>query len=217
MSYERVQRRLARHLAALCSQSYRTQPEVDGYELIETVHYNTDDATVYWRPGRLVVAVRGTEVAGDTGPLKALVEWFYNLTFRPERWALVDVHVHRGFLAHFRGLWDQVVQTDAYERHVMSDDEIIYTGHSRGGAIAQLAALYERPDLVCTFGSPRVGGRSFVERCREQSITHWRVVNTLDLVPHLPPGIWFRHYSNPKFRASVTGTHPINQYREALA
>lgn len=203
------------HLARLCSQSYRRQPACAAYELCETVHYGTDDATVFWRPGRLVVAVRGTELADGRG-LARFREWLYNIAFRPVHWGLCDVHVHRGFLAHFRGLWDRVMNTRPYEQHIMGDDAVIFAGHSRGGAIAQLAALYEPAGLVVTFGSPRVGGRSFRERCREQGVPHLRVTNGLDVVPCLPPPLWYRHYGE-HYRASWTGTHQVGHYVDALS
>lgn len=210
-----IDRSLTLHLALLCSQSYRRDPACRAYELCETVEHGTDDATVFWRPGRLVVAVRGTELVDGRGPIGRFREWLYNLAFRPVRWGLYDVHVHRGFLANFKGLWDRVMNTRPYEQHIMSNDQVIYTGHSRGGAIAQLAALYESPALVTTFGAPRVGGRSFVERCREQGLRHRRIVNALDVVPRLPPPLWYRHYGDA-YRASWTGTHRIDDYVEAL-
>lgn len=205
---ERVDPYIARHCAKLAAESYQTTPEYYDYHMVESVSYGTDDATLFWRPGRFVIAFRGTDTAS---------EWLWNVMVVPERWRLFDVEVHGGFFAHFIGLWDKLTATATYKRHRdQSDDQVIYTGHSRGGAIAQLAGLYTKPDLVCTFGSPRVGGRSFRAVCERSGIRHWRIVNTLDVITRLPLPIWYRHYGL-KYRASWTGTHTINDYIGALS
>jgi len=68
-------------------------------------------------------------------------------------------------------------------------------GHSLGAALATLFVIENdakrKFDVVslCTFASPRVGNTEFVRRFNELPIDSWRIVNTSDVVPKLPPHI----------------------------
>ena len=59
------------------------------------------------------------------------------------------------------------------------------TGHSMGGALAQLAAWYHPPRAVYSFGAPRVGDAGFAARMA--SVPIYRLVNGRDVVADLPP------------------------------
>jgi len=68
-------------------------------------------------------------------------------------------------------------------------------GHSLGAALATLFVmendLKRRFDIVslCTFASPRVGNMEFVQRFNKLPLDSWRIVNTSDVVPKLPPHV----------------------------
>jgi triacylglycerol lipase len=68
-------------------------------------------------------------------------------------------------------------------------------GHSKGGALAVLAAALlarngSRPDALYTFGQPKVGTKSFVRWFDENGPSvYLRAVNGADIVPHLPPSL----------------------------
>eukprot|EP00403_Amphidinium_massartii_P010295 CAMPEP_0178418632 /NCGR_PEP_ID=MMETSP0689_2-20121128/25190_1 /TAXON_ID=160604 /ORGANISM="Amphidinium massartii, Strain CS-259" /LENGTH=416 /DNA_ID=CAMNT_0020040035 /DNA_START=59 /DNA_END=1307 /DNA_ORIENTATION=+ len=69
-----------------------------------------------------------------------------------------------------------------------------FTGHSLGGAMASLAAyrmakeyeMVQRSVSIYTFGQPRVGNSVLAARIRELIPNHFRLVNGLDVVPHMP-------------------------------
>lgn len=71
----------------------------------------------------------------------------------------------------------------------------IVTGHSLGAALGTLFVMENdskrKFDLttLCTFASPRVGNMEFVHTFNKLPMDSWRIVNTRDLVPKLPPKI----------------------------
>lgn len=71
----------------------------------------------------------------------------------------------------------------------------VVTGHSLGSALSTLFVMENdrkgKFDITtsCTFASPRVGNKEFVRQFNQLPIDSWRIVNTLDIVPKLPPHI----------------------------
>ncbi|EPZ35680.1 Lipase, class 3 domain-containing protein [Rozella allomycis CSF55] len=85
--------------------------------------------------------------------------------------------------------------------------ELIITGHGQGGALAVLAGLDILENLnpeykveVVTFGAPRIGDPAFANHVNKVFAEHraslTRVINSNDLVPHLPLSPVFQHHSN---------------------
>ncbi|NBD38588.1 MAG: DUF2974 domain-containing protein [Verrucomicrobia bacterium] len=93
---------------------------------------------------------------------------------------------HTGFLDAFKKVKDTVEQ----DLHALGKDYAVYiTGHSLGGALALVATkqLQSEQFAACyTFGSPRVGNSEFGDSIKTPI---YRVVNTADIVPRLPPGL----------------------------
>jgi len=71
----------------------------------------------------------------------------------------------------------------------------IVTGHSLGSALAALFVMENNAkrkfdiSTLCTFASPRVGNTEFVHLFNQLPINSWRLLNTRDIVPKLPPHI----------------------------
>lgn len=73
--------------------------------------------------------------------------------------------------------------------------KIIVTGHSLGGAMANLCAAtivasgYVPPSniVLYTMGEPRVGNDDYVVGYDSLNIESYRIIHKRDLVPHLPP------------------------------
>jgi triacylglycerol lipase len=154
-----------------------------------------------------VLAFRGTTDATD---------WKSNLNaalmpLDPER---PKLKVHTGFLQAFREV-ERLIRADL-EAHVPPTLGFYITGHSLGGAIAQIAAAaLARENLAAcyTFGSPRVAGHSFDT---EVKCPHYRVVNAADLVPGVPPPVWRGYYHNGDVRWLNRQGDPPTRYGRRL-
>ena len=96
-----------------------------------------------------------------------------------------DVKIHSGFGYMASKVYLQV-------RDALDKNKTVYlTGHSMGGALAQIIShdLLTDGFLIwgcVTFGAPRVGNRKFAECLNMEHTPKIRVVLKNDVVPHLP-------------------------------
>ncbi|WGW01940.1 lipase [Vibrio sp. YMD68] len=110
-------------------------------------------------------------------------------------------YVHRGFYQYAMALWEKIqLNVNDFE-----NKRIHICGHSLGGAGALILSSlindkvnFEKLRLY-TYGMPRTGTRSFVQRY--QDILHYRHVNNHDLVPQVPM-IWVNTSATEKFELS---------------
>jgi kumamolisin len=100
------------------------------------------------------------------------------------------------------------------------------TGHSLGAALATLYTLDNaRTDqiqnpVLCTFASPFVGDSTFAAAFNALNLTSWRIVNSPDIVPKLPPEILgFTHVdavqtysSSGKVKPTLSCWHSLATY-----
>lgn len=115
------------------------------------------------------VAFRGTDDP------KALLQ---DLKATPRAWKNGGL-VHTGFVEHLDPVLTAVGELGA------ETPELVFTGHSLGGAVATLAtSLWPRASLF-TFGSPRVGDADFAAALRSSHVE--RFVDCCDLVCRMPP------------------------------
>lgn len=138
--------------------------------------------------------------------------------------------VHGGFNGLYRGSLREAVLAAIAE--VRPDRPFYVTGHSLGGAVANLAALeiaLERPELrphlhLYTYASPRVGNAQFATLHSKLVPNHYRVVNLADLVPMMPIsklGGDFVHageqWSFLAQHGDILPNHIVEAYRLAIA
>lgn len=95
-------------------------------------------------------------------------------------------YVHRGFYQYAMALWSKMMLnvTD------IENKSIYVCGHSLGGAGALIISCIINDKVnskrlrLYSYGMPRTGTRSFVQRYR--NISHYRHVNNHDLIPQIP-------------------------------
>ncbi|MBL4679813.1 MAG: lipase family protein [Pseudomonadales bacterium] len=126
-----------------------------------------------------------------------LKDWFANFQAVKDPGPLKDTKAHEGFQD---ALYPAVIKlTEIIDRFGANSKKIWVTGHSLGGALCSLYAgmLIENSYSiygVYTFASPRPGDESFATALNTRvSGPHYRVVNTGDIVPHVPPEPFFSH------------------------
>ncbi|WP_264329586.1 lipase family protein [Wolbachia endosymbiont (group A) of Lasioglossum malachurum] len=140
--------------------------------------------------------------------------------------------IHSGFYSLFKDSWSsvyEILKGHANDQQLeIKDFKINLTGHSMGGAIANIAALClsvteGAEDLhVATFASPRVFDSSaaeiYKERLGKKTI---RVVNQSDFIPSLPFGsMGYKHVGEQLVitsHCSLQRAHLLDTYRNLIA
>ena len=150
-----------------------------GYTKFRFFEHDGTECLVCEDKGFVVVVFRGTE------PNK-----FKDIAADLKIWRVrsdTKGRVHAGFKESCDDLYTEVFNWITKNTHMK---KIIVTGHSLGAAVATLFASRINADELYTFGSPRVGNRTFV---RTLTVPHWRFVNNNDVVTKVPPALLFKH------------------------
>lgn len=136
----------------------------------------------------IVVVFRGSE---------SLKDWFANFQTVYDPGPLKNTKAHEGFQD---ALFPSVISVTNLIDSVWKEEKKIWvTGHSLGGALCSLYAgmLIEHGYKVYgiyTFASPRPGDGAFESKLNSRVIgPHFRVVNSGDIVPHVPPEPFYSH------------------------
>lgn len=147
-----------------------------------------DGASVTKLPtGEIVVAFRGTLTNGD---FVSLQDWWNDLRIELVSDADFTGRVHAGFLEVFRNLWPRVSAVIAqwFAAPLRLIRRVIYTGHSLGAYIAQLAGwvtAHLKPRVV-GFASPMgFDAEAAMAYPHEVDLTLYQAAD--DIVPYLPP------------------------------
>jgi triacylglycerol lipase len=136
-----------------------------------------------------LLAFRGSEETG-------IADWINDLKFLPAGFTYGEkdntaIKVHSGFIRAYDSVREAMFKAAKETPH----KQIIVTGHSLGAALATLFAvdikynLRDKSVSVYTFGSPKVGNADFAKFYNKLVPQTYRVVNSVDIVPNLPPNI----------------------------
>ena len=140
------------------------------YQALPGAQFNVTRPRTSGKRPFVVVAFRGTHDLQDV---------LTDLKVAQEDW-LGTTRVHAGF----KDAYDQIAG------NLLSSlrpelGEVVFTGHSLGGALASLAATARAPLGLYTFGCPRVGNESFGALL--SPAWAYRLVHDKDIVPTVPP------------------------------
>jgi triacylglycerol lipase len=183
-----------------------------GFTDISCFHDKLTDGWAYIAESAplIVLSFRGTH---------SLKNWLTNLSVALKRRAMLHdklvqpentdgaLRVHQGFYQAFLGLSDGKKgikeKIDELKTKTKGRVPIYITGHSLGGALAQIATAVLGSDQIAacyTFGSPRVGNYVFDAWVKPPS---YRLINYADIVPQIPfpvpPLFAYRHSGDPRY------------------
>lgn len=124
-----------------------------------------------------------------------------------------NVYTAEGFYNCFHNLQNNMYTAILATLHSYPSYPINFIGHSLGGAVASIFALDFAYNMKLkvqsyTFGCPRVGNQAFVETYESLVSDYWRMVNTFDPVPHVPPNLFnFLHFSHEVWQYNPKGIY----------
>jgi hypothetical protein len=144
----------------------------------------------------VILAFRGTLLPYPV-TAAGLLDWLSDFNAAPVSVQGLPGMVHSGFWEDLSSLWEPVLaevknQMTANGQHL----PLYICGHSKGGALASLAAMYCHtsaeitPMAVYTYASPFTGDLDFA-LAYNAAIVDVRYEYTDDIAPHLPPSALF--------------------------
>lgn len=146
----------------------------------------------------VVVAFRGTlpPIAGKP-PLQVIRDWVQDAEVELELGDKLPGQVHHGFLGALDSLWQDVSTAVCAQLKGSRVQKLYVTGHSKGGAMAHLAAARFAMSgivsgdaiAVSTFEGAMPGNGDFASSYARLVPDATRYEFQDDLVPHLPPSI----------------------------
>ncbi|MGW5116962.1 lipase family protein [Streptomyces noursei] len=213
-------------MARAAELAYHDEPSIEatarewGFDRVRHHHtafrppFPLRDTRAYSLGGRhvIVTAFRGTEPA-------ELRDWLSDADTPPWPGPGGRGAVHHGFAEALESVWPQVLT--ALKELRDDDQQVYFTGHGLGGALAMLAGArlhFEDPRLtadgVYTFGQPRTCDPGLAREFNTAFTQRmYRFVNHDDVVPQLPPEPAFRHVSALRHidsRGAVHNTVPLD-------
>jgi len=138
-----------------------------------------------------VIVFRGT-LSFDVRSIPTVLDWLDDFEANPVAVAGFPGFVHEGFSGALAGLWPGIADALGPIRGATAEPRtVLITGHSKGGAIAALAAWQLQmisgiPVKVVTFAAAKPGDVAFGATYDAAGIDHTRFEYSNDIVPHMP-------------------------------
>ena len=114
-----------------------------------------------------------------------------------------NIRIHNGFLHKYLLLKPHIINNIDKIIANNSIKEICLSGHSSGGAVANIASfdlcnLYKNKIIKCvTFGSPSVGNHHFNNIYNKKVNVSLRIINNNDIIQYLPLKIFYENIHEP--------------------
>lgn len=196
-------------LAEASALAYKGEREIKnktrewGFNATEYFEKNETQAFVASNDNMILLAFRGTE-------MNKLKDILTDLDARMTKFLFGKVHL--GFNRAVNEVWEDLRK---YLKVVRNKTQPLYvTGHSLGGALANLAVAkiidegLIRTNAIYTYGQPRVGDKAFVEKFnRVFKPRTFRFQNNEDAVTLVPWVSGYKHVSNLKYFDSMGRLH----------
>ena len=131
-----------------------------------------DNALMLELDNFVILSFKGTEIAN-------LQDWKTMFRFHKKQYN--GLHTHAGFAEALLAIRSEIMVNTMLK----SGKKIVYTGHSKGGALATLFATDVVPDEIITFGAPKIFG-NIIAKERYNNIKCVRIVTEYDFVRYLP-------------------------------
>ncbi len=142
----------------------------------------------------ILIAFRGTLSTGENE--QSVCDWAHDFMAEPETVPDIPGMVHSGFWDDLNSIWSDITQAVQTMAAANPGARLYITGHSKGGALAVIAAacLYFTPNTglpvptaVYTFAAPHAGDATFASNFPLATIPVTPYENYLDIIPFLPP------------------------------
>lgn len=175
-------------------------------------------------PTETIIAIRGTD---------KIIEWLIDAEFLPTKFSAVPAagDVEDGFDSVYTSLAgvaaDGVTPVDlhAFIKAQAPAGQLVITGHSLGGAVANLLALDAAVNdgatglRLYTLAAPKTGGGTFAAYFAQNVAQAFRVFNEPDIVPKVPPlyaqlgaGYEIDSKTVPTIKHSIVCYHSLASY-----
>ncbi|HEY1752064.1 MAG TPA: lipase family protein [Caulobacteraceae bacterium] len=139
--------------------------------------------------GEVIVAYRGTEPFTSLDHERMVLDWLDDMCVPLVNSPYVQGSIHAGFSHAVDELWSWVLEQ---LKDMPTSKPLWVVGHSKGGAMANIAALklaagQGRTPYVCTFEAARAGDPAFAADFADKVKHAVRYEYQDDIVPWLPP------------------------------
>lgn len=191
----------------LALKSYEDKPVDSPYELIWRGDIDNDHISILKESGDIYVITTGSNDIPD---------WFYNFIAYKKNLGN-NIRVHSGFHDGLKNIKVPILNhTKDLKFHTIK-----FIGHSRGGAISQLAAWYFSQFYYTecwSFASPKIGNKDFKLDIDSKVLTNIRCVIKSDFVTMVPKINYYhagREFCLPS-QGGVYKSHSMNTYYKLL-
>ncbi|KAA8909556.1 Alpha/Beta hydrolase protein [Sphaerosporella brunnea] len=202
--------------AAYCDSNYAVNTEVGcSKNICPTVSKNSVKTIVEFSEGfadttgliarddttkTIVLAFRGSH---------SVRNWLTNLAASMVRLSWCSgCKIHEGFYSAYQDEADVIIPALTALRKQYPSYKVVATGHSLGGALAQIAATDLRMRgfevTTYTYGSPRIGNENLCKFMSDAG-TNYRVTHTDDPVPRLPLMLMGYQHVSPEYHIKTDG------------